>query len=288
MSFKTYNISDFLVSTNQKKHFHINTLEEMPPLPPYIESPHKHAFYEIFLLEKGILRQDVDDKAYQIEAHQLFFIAQGQLHIWHENIDEVKGFRLMFTEDFFQTRQNNTPFLHELLYLNNAYENPFLYINNFAKINVLFEQLFEEYQNQDFKTEVLQAYLFLILNEVQRAYKLHFATVFSNQDLMVYKKILNLVEQKYMTNALASDYAEYLSLTLKQLNRITESVENQTITNIITNRKIIEAKRLLLYTELNIAQISEHLGFEDYSYFNRFFKKNTAQTPGYYRQSKGK
>ncbi len=285
---KSYAISDFLENKISTQYFHINRLEEIPPLPSHIESPHKHRFFEVFIVEKGLLRQDVDDKSYQIKAQQLFFIAQGQLHNWHENVGDVKGFRLMFTEDFFQSRQSSSPFLHELLYLNNAYKNPFLETDNFYNIHFLFEQLYQEYLYEKHKIEALQCYLFLILNEIQKAYKERFQTEFSNQDLIVFKKIIDLVEQDYTNNANASDYASKLFLTVKQINRITQSVVNQSINDIIMSRKIIEAKRLLLYTELSSAQISETLGIEDYSYFNRFFKKNTSVTPNTFRQNKGK
>ena len=90
--FNSYHIADFFNLADTKLNFHINKLEEMPPLPSKILSPHKHHFYEIFLIKEGVAIQNVDYQEYKINSATLFFISQGQLHLWDKtNREGIKG-----------------------------------------------------------------------------------------------------------------------------------------------------------------------------------------------------
>jgi AraC family transcriptional regulator, transcriptional activator of pobA len=284
--FYTYDISDFFQHTIKNRHFHINPLEKMPPLPENIVRPHKHRFYEMFYVKNGQLMQNVDYKAYTIDKNQLFFISQGQLHIWHERVQPIKGFRLMFTEDFFQVNQLNNTFLYELIYLDNVYAQPFLQLPETTQLDTLFDLLLTEYERDDCKNQLLQAILFLILNEVQRLYQPQKSKYIEKHEILILKKFLGLVEQHYRHNWAVADYAQQVHLSLKTLNRITQNAVNQSISTIVANRKILEAKRLLTHSDLTLAQIADQLGFEDLSYFIRIFRKATAQTPHQFRQNK--
>ncbi len=72
---------------------------------------------------------------------------------------------------------------------------------------------------------------------------------------------------------------------LKLINTLCRSVVGVTPGEYIKNRILLEAKRLLYNSSLNVKEISYHLGFEDPSYFNRFFKKNLGMTAGEFRQN---
>jgi AraC family transcriptional regulator, transcriptional activator of pobA len=83
--FNTYTIADFLKHT-EGSHFHINRLEDMPLLPAHIVTPHKHHFYELFLVEKGTAIQMVDYQEYTLTENTFFLIAQGQLHFFEKRL----------------------------------------------------------------------------------------------------------------------------------------------------------------------------------------------------------
>jgi AraC-like DNA-binding protein len=94
-----------------------------------------------------------------------------------------------------------------------------------------------------------------------------------------------LLEQHYKTEKSPSFYADNMNITLKHLNRICKETLNQTVTEIITNRVILETKRLLINPIKSVNQIADELGFEDYSYFTRLFKKKTEITPSEFRKN---
>lgn len=81
-----------------------------------------------------------------------------------------------------------------------------------------------------------------------------------------------------------SDYSERLSVSTNHLNKAVKTAIGLTAGQLIGKIKIIEAKYLLFRSEYTIADIAENLGFEDPSYFSRFFKKLEKVTPNEYRK----
>jgi AraC-like DNA-binding protein len=80
-----------------------------------------------------------------------------------------------------------------------------------------------------------------------------------------------------------SFYADLLNLSSYQLNAITKATLGKTCSELINEFIILEAKRTLLATSNQVNQIAYHLGYEDVSYFIRFFKKHTGYSPEAFR-----
>ncbi len=279
---KTYTIQDFFEAPIKLDKFHINRLEEMPPLPKMIKSPHKHKFVEIFLLLNGSMEHNVDFKQFAIEKLNLFFISEGQYHFWFKTHSKIlSGYRLMFEESFIQNALIPHNFLFELVYLNNVYQNPLLSITTDMrqKLVQFFDLLHEEYSREDFNSKALQANLFLLLLEIQRSYNYTNTNTSNTYHLTIYKNFNSLVESHFSEIRSVSWYANQLNISQVQLNRIVSKFSNTPIIQFIQNRRILEAKRLLATTTRTIQEISLDIGFEDYSYFIRVFKKNEQTTP---------
>ena len=78
-----------------------------------------------------------------------------------------------------------------------------------------------------------------------------------------------------------------LSITPKALTKITKTHLKKTLTDLISERIIIEAKRELYLTNKTIKEIAFELGYNDEYYFSRFFKKNADVSPQIYRETVG-
>ncbi|MFM8740601.1 MAG: AraC family ligand binding domain-containing protein, partial [Cytophagales bacterium] len=169
--FESYEILDFLEFQNDgKRHFHINRLDEMPELPAKIKSPHKHLFYEVFLITQGKANHNIDYKEYRIRAKSLFFISQGQLHLWSKSDrSAIKGYRLMFTEEFFLIKNSDKNFLFELVFLDNVYFNPCIKLTkkDAEPMRIYFNLLFIEYHRLEPNPKVLQSWLLRALTDIQ-------------------------------------------------------------------------------------------------------------------------
>ena len=269
-------------------HFHINRLEDMPSLPSHIVSPHKHRFYELFLVTQGEATHMVDYQEYHLTANSFFFISQGQLHFWAETKrDNIQGYRLMFTEEFFLLNQQDNQFLFELIYLDNIYQNPFVEMPNTqgCLVCTYFDLLFQEFQRSNTYDKALQSLLFLLLFEVHRLYEKRLPTETTKHNALIFKQFIGQLETHFTQKWSASDYANVLHISPRHLNRIIQSVTNQSLTQVIQNRIVLEAKRLLTFTDLTIGQISNTLGFEDSAYFARYFRKAADLSPTDFREN---
>ncbi|WP_300441447.1 AraC family transcriptional regulator [Christiangramia sp.] len=103
-----------------------------------------------------------------------------------------------------------------------------------------------------------------------------------------YLKILEQFEQHiekyYDKQKLPKYYADKLNITTKHLNRIAKETVNKTTNQLISERVILEAKRLIVHSNSSLFSIAETLGFTDYAYFSRYFKTKTAMTPFEFRK----
>ena len=95
------------------------------------------------------------------------------------------------------------------------------------------------------------------------------------------------IERHYRQKHSASDYADLLNVTPKALAKITRQHYHKTLTDLIAERIVIEAKRELYLTAKPVKAIAYELGFDDEYYFSRFFKKNTDVSPQLFRQTVG-
>ncbi len=289
MPFPVYDIKDFIAPHQQPSiHFHINTLEAHPPLPPGIQTPHKHRFYELFFVQEGTAHHLVDYEEYEMRAGSFFFISPGQLHFWSKTRREgIRGFRLMFTEEFFLLFEQDNLFLTELVHFDNVYQHPlFQFEPGFnSLLFTYFDLLHREYQRENCYEKALYSLLFLLLAEVRRLCEKQPLTDATKHRALLFRQFLSLLEIHFQSHWTADEYAKSLHISPRHLNRILNEMTNQSLSDIIRNRLILESKRLLTFSGLAVAQIAEQLGFEDAAYFARYFRKAVGMSPTDFRES---
>lgn len=106
-----------------------------------------------------------------------------------------------------------------------------------------------------------------------------------DEKLDIFRKFNLLVEGNYRTEHSVNYYAGCLNRSPKTLANVFALYNQKTPLQVIQERIVIEAKRLLSYTEKSVKQITYELGFEDPAYFSNFFKKHTAFTPVEFRKT---
>jgi AraC-like DNA-binding protein len=103
----------------------------------------------------------------------------------------------------------------------------------------------------------------------------------------ILQNLKDAIEQHYNTKHSPNDYAELLNITPKALAKVVKGYFNKTLTEMISERIIIEAKRELYLTSKSVKEIAYQLGFTDEHYFSRFFKNNADVSPQLYRETVG-
>lgn len=167
---------------------------------------------------------------------------------------------------------------------------PVLYIPDEAleKFEILWKMFVMEMQSYDhLQKEMLQMMLKRLLILCTRLYKEQ--NKYASNDDTSYNLIREfnfLVEQHFRTLHTVKEYANLLNRSPKTLSNHFANISDKTPLQFIQERKMLEAKRLLRYTDLSIKEIGYETGFEDSRTFGRFFKNLEKITPSEYRREK--
>ncbi len=272
-------INDFK-NTNSENSIYANTiLNHLQLHHSRIEKPHKHNFYAVFLFTKGTGIHEIDFNQYKVNPGSVFFLQPGQTHSW-ELSEEADGFLFFHSTDFYETAYLNHS-IKDFPFFESNFTEKHIFLNEeqLKIIQLIFVNLYTETLKQQKKykqfilTYITQIYIYLnrlheSQNQNNNILLKHYQNVFSNFE--------KLVDSLFKENKSASKYADLLNITQKHLNRIVQTVTQKTTTQIITDRVILEAKRELLYTNLSLKEIALKLGYTDYTYFSRLFKKHSG------------
>jgi len=204
------------------------------------------------------------------------------MHHW-ELSDDIQGFIFFHTQSYYDIHYtknsvNNFPFFY------NLQNSPALYLtpSDSDYLKSFFEQIYIENQSDNLlKSNKIISLLDLIYIESTRHYieKNEIEVIPQNSYTTKFQEFEHLVEQHYKTEKSPSQYADWLNISPKHLNRITQNMIGKTTTDIILDRVFLEAKREIIAQKLSFNQIADHLGYEDYAYFSRLFRKKCGETP---------
>ena len=251
---------------------------------PHVNVPHAHDFYLLLYISAGTGTHTVDLVTYELRPGSLFFLGPGQVHHWQLST-ETRGFVVFFDTDFYLFRYPGNG-LYAYPFFDSTHP-PVLYLPpTETEIRHLFKHLLNEYTaphtNQ---AEVFRTYLHLCLELATRHYQAQPAaeTGLAQQQMRQFGALLN---QHFRTRRSVRDYAALLHVSANHLNALCRRVLNKTASALIHERVVVEAQRLLSHSALSVAQVAYELGFEDASYFVRYFRKYTDTTPEAFRQQR--
>ncbi|WP_462248579.1 AraC family transcriptional regulator [Ekhidna sp.] len=156
-----------------------------------------------------------------------------------------------------------------------------------AKLELLFQVFLDEFDEEDdnLKTEMLRIILKRLIVKLTRWYKLQHALVdVSDKDIDVVREFNLLVEQHFRKYHQVQDYADLIHKSSKTISNLFSKYSDKSPLQTIHERILLEAKRLLIYTDKTTKEIAYEIGFQDIPGFSRFFKKHTQFAPSKYRQ----
>jgi len=255
--------------------------------------PHIHSFYQIIWFKQGEGKHFVDFKEYDVFKNAVFFIAKNQVH-YFDHQTNYKGILIHFNEVFLVQKDNDVDFFLKYNIFNSPYQQPSCCIDK-ANARILDEyvlQIKTELHNQEQfgKEELLRTYLKAFLIQAQRR-KNDIEKNGDNASFALDEKrvqllrFVKLVDENYNKGLSIAGYAQLLYISSRTLSNLTSQILNKTPSQMIQERIILEAQRLLLYSNLNVNQVGDRLGFDDPSYFVKFFKKHTETSPSEFRKS---
>ncbi len=245
-----------------------------------IELLHRHNFFFILVLQKGIGHHEIDFRSYSVTNYSLYFIKPGQVHQLTLQ-PESKGYLLYFSADSYYANNKSLNQLLNKVSNQNFYQ---LDLHFFEKIFPLLDAIYDEYINRNKGyEEIIRANLNILFTKLTRNHDNKNTNETDKYTQERLEEFLQLLEKHIVNKKLVSQYAGMMNLSSYQLNKIIKSSLDKTCSEAIKEHIILEAKRHLLATSNLVNQIALSLGYEDVSYFIRLFKKHTGHSPNAFR-----
>lgn len=286
MSKKTPSIlrlNNFKHREDSRPGFYIKTFSEHKKEHPFVMEPHSHDFYLISLFTKGTGTHTIDFTTYNVKKGSAFFMSPAEVHSWNLS-DDTDGYVLFFNSSFYMMDAQpkhlyRLPFFRAKERLHHTE----LTAQQLKSIEDIIQLLIKESKTpSSFQTAILRSCLDVLL------YKLSSLpggkTKITTHPISLIPQLEALIDQHFKLHLPASFYADKLNTTIQQLNKLSKNYLNKTIADLLRERLIAEAKRLLVYSHLSVSEIAYELNFNDNSYFNRFFKRSEKLTPEQFRK----
>lgn len=236
--------------------------------------------YAIYWIQEGSGTYNIDFNQYQFDDNVLFFLSPGQ--VFTVDSEQIKtAYKLTFVKDFYCIQTHDAEVACNGILFNNIYETPFVKPckKDTDKLDFILTSLLEEFQqNETAQYDMLQAYLKQFIISAVRVKKENHV-VKEDVETRLFKDFSLLVEQNYKTLHSVTDYAKRLGLSPKSITKHFQKAGTTSPSEFIKNRILLEAKRLLIYTDKTVKEIAFELGFNDPAYFTRFFTKAISKSP---------
>ncbi|KIO75352.1 AraC family transcriptional regulator [Pedobacter lusitanus] len=259
--------------------FSIRNLTELLAGQDMIQELHRHDFFYILILEKGTGNHEIDFVPYTITDNSVFFMRPGQVHqlvLKAGSIGYLMGFRD-------ESGDKTSGQLLRSAGNSNHYQ---LDADGIQKLLTLSTSVFHEYNNKKERyQEVIKANMQVFFIELIRQHNSSPSAQVNLYRQEQLEKFLELLETHIFSHKQVSEYADMLNISVYQLNAIAKTTLGKTSSELINEYILLEAKRCLLATPSQINQIAYRLGYEDVSYFIRFFKKHTGYSPESFRHN---
>lgn len=229
---------------------------------------HRHFFYAIYWIHEGNGIHVIDFKEYEIQPDRVFFIRPEQIHFL-QGSENLRYSAVQFTEDFMASvggvMQKEIAVFKDLT------------SGEKERIGVLFRQLYLESVGGLLNSmAMIQSEIKTLLLELERL-SISVKNVVSTPLLI--QEYKDLIERNFVNDRRVQIYAKTLGVTPNYLNVLTRRHLGKSALELINERMMLEVKRQLLRTEDGVSEIAYKLGFNELSYFSRFFKKHTGMTP---------
>ncbi|MDN5200226.1 helix-turn-helix transcriptional regulator [Fulvivirgaceae bacterium BMA10] len=242
--------------------------------------------YAIVWLKEGRGRYSIDFKEYEFKPNTIILISKDQ-NTTFEFFDENSQYVVItFSQDLVSASDDDIRQLLSFCIREHFEGKQILSLNAYDTeyLEMIMNQLFKIYStwNDQFKHPSIFHLLQLFLVYCNKL-KTQQEQATSGDYIGVVADFTSLLEQNFKKTHKVSDYTDNLNLTYNSLSRYTTNYCSKTPKEIIVERVILEAKRLLSGTKLPIKKIAYQLGFDEPTNLVKYFKKNTGTTPTEFR-----
>jgi AraC family transcriptional activator of pobA len=253
--------------------------------------PHRHNYHEVFYFAKGGGTHDIDFRTFAIEDDSIHFVNPGQVH-QVKRAEGSHGFIILFTTEFIALNRPGADQQRDMWFLSHSPPEPILKLSADEHQRFLdtIGMIREEFGSDSaYREEILRAYLDIFLLHARRRFEKSGGVAQepgSAHDLII--RLRTLIERNFTTIHAPKGYAEMLCVSQNHLNSAVKRALGRTIGDLVHDRLVLEAQRLLYHTELSVKEIAFQLNYDDPSYFTRFFRTHAGVAPHEFRETSRK
>ncbi len=281
--------------------YSIPTLKDTPPslkdfvadyFTHYLEEhknlhfPHKHSFYHLVYFSKGTGNHSIDFITFPVEAGQIYFMIPGQVHTWDFET-QPDGYIVNFSETYIQALIADSRYLDQFSFFSGIANEQVIDMPKEGRKDVehILETVVREGNStNELKDDYARAALVQLFILVNRYAGNGNDKHQGNYNSVLLRNFQKLIDLHYKEKKLTKDYAAMLYVTPNHLNALSKDLTGRSAGELIRDRVLLEAKRLLVNAKMTISEIALELDFADNSYFSKFFKKYEGVTPEVFRK----
>ncbi|MFT4753899.1 MAG: AraC family transcriptional activator of pobA [Salibacteraceae bacterium] len=249
--------------------------------------PHKHEYIEVFLFSKGGGVHDIDFTDHVIHDYSVHFVFPNQIHKVKRAFN-TNGHVVLVSKAYFYGLDYDlyVRFFHAF------FLQPSLNVGAkvFQELGSLLDTMKTELKVQNpFYQEIVKDYVHVLVKRFLREQAIApNAIQETHVHFKLYMDLVILVENNFLEHPPVSFYSEALHVSVRKLNEVCKEFHSGTCSAVIHDRIVLEAKKLLSYSDRSVKDVMFALNFKDAAYFNRFFKSKTGITPTAFRQQSSK
>lgn len=247
------------------------------------DEPHQHDFEELIIGMDGMLEHFIDFQSEKINAPCVSFVTKGK---FHRVIPRLKNGKCDFWILRFKSEFIPETTFQLYSYYHGQANIPMKKTNCFNRLVLLCEMINAETQQDVPDYSVIRhllSALFTMIESERKKSETEDQIILKTQNV-TFINFLKILEENFHRPEGVEFYAEKLFMSSRNLNLICQNILQQSISEIIETRKLIEAKNLLISTDKSISEIGFELGYNEKSYFTTVFKKKSGQTPTEFRE----
>ncbi|HEX8944630.1 MAG TPA: helix-turn-helix domain-containing protein [Gemmatimonadaceae bacterium] len=252
-----------------------------------IGEPHSLGFFDVILVTRGTGWFWLDSHRHAVRPGAVFFTTPGQVRRW--NTKQLDGICLFFEDVFIKEFLQDDAFLHRLPYFHADPAHAALSLapaaaRGFRARLAAMRRELAHYRRDSI--DLLRAQLHETLIVLAREYAAAHRLAPQRPTHRVVSRFMELVERDAARRHRIADYAAELAVTPGHLSVLCTQYAGQRAKRLLDSVLASRARRMLLYTDESAARVGASLGFEDPSYFSRFFRRETGQTPKEFRNAR--
>lgn len=241
---------------------------------------HIHDFEELILVTEGSLEHYIDLNVETVQLPAACYVSMGKMHKLIPHSD-LRGWVINFKTEFIQ--ESELQFYSNFF---NATNIPLTSGGCLNRFNQLCSIIANEYRQENADLTAIRHLVngLMAMVDTERKRNLPIETTLKTSQIATFQSFLKILEDNFRRNEGVTFYAQKMNMSERNLNLICRNNFQKSVSEIIENRKLTEAKRLLIYSNKTVSEIGFELGYNEKSYFTRVFHQKTGATPTRFRE----